>query len=545
MQLGRKVVGRVLAITEFGEIGEDPYTVVLTSHRQYAYNPAAFDWKDLTPSQVDYTITAVTTGTKTFKIAGDHTADFPVGRLIPVIGGANQEVYTVVSATLNAGNTDIVVAETIPSAVVAGVITIAEDFETATDGQVEYASLTDENGHRLLITNGVDTPRTWDGNLASMFADWAPNFTDFVTCRTLAVFNEHLFLGYIETSTEEPQLVAWSAAGDFDEFEEGDSGVQLLYALTTGIRQMELLGDRLAIYSTDAIMNGTFVGLPAVFAFEVVIPEGTRLVSSKALASINVGHFFLSEENMYLYDGTRGLRVLGEAIHRDYKIVKDHAFLYETVMLNDYSKRTLYIAIPDAAGESIIYTLYYDIFDLGNAIWAKEKYNDDVRAWGFFTNRDEAVTWEDLSWEVDSTVWGSEIGDWGMESEQLNFPIRCYGTTEGLVILVTEGYLLDRTATADQLYDTKDFTIPEVDQSHTGRWGEIEFEASGVDVDVLYSVNQGGTFVSLGTVTLDGTSQTYRVPVDVVGRTFRVRFVSDSEFRLSWVRCWTRPGGPA
>lgn len=544
VQLGRRLVGTVLAITEFGELGEDPYMVVLTSHRQYAYNPVSGDFVDLTPGQTTYTLTGVDQGTDTFTISGNHAGDFTVGQLFPVVGGPNEGVYTLASATDSGGDTEIVVEEEIPSPTVSGDIVLATDFETPELNTIEFASLTDTNGHRLLITNGSDTPRTWDGDIGTPFADWAPNFTNFVTMKSLAVFNEHLMLGNVTTTTEETQLVAWSSAGDFDEFEDGDSGVQLLYPFRSPILHMELLGDRLAIYSKDTIMTSVFVGLPAVFAFEVVIPEGTRLVSQKAITSINVGHIFLSEQAFYLFDGTRGLRPLSDNVVPDYKLVKDHALLYRVATINDHSKRTIYIAVPDISGGSVVYTLYYDVFDLNSLIWAKEKYQDDVRAWGFFTNRNEEIDWEDASWEEVDMPWEDELGDWLEEGEQLNFPIRTYGTSEGRVILVTEGVLPDRGVAGDQLYDTPDFLIPEVDQTILGRWTEIEFEAWGTNVDVRYSTDQGANRVFAETVQLDGNPQVYRVYIDTIGRSLRVRFISNTEFKLRWVRVWVKPQGP-
>ena len=70
-------------------------------------------------------VTAVNTGTKTFTISGSHadkTND--VGQFIQFIGGTgspnNDGYYTIVSATDNGGNTDIVVEEAIVSSDVEG-----------------------------------------------------------------------------------------------------------------------------------------------------------------------------------------------------------------------------------------------------------------------------------------------------------------------------------------------------------------------------------------------------------------------------------------
>lgn len=48
-RIGQRLMGRVLAMTEFGELNENKELVVLTSKRQYYYNPATNYFVDLTP----------------------------------------------------------------------------------------------------------------------------------------------------------------------------------------------------------------------------------------------------------------------------------------------------------------------------------------------------------------------------------------------------------------------------------------------------------------------------------------------------------------
>ena len=543
-QIGQQLVGRVLAITEFGELGQDPNLVVLTSHRQYYYDVGTNTFIDLTPGLTSYTITDNVDG-NSVQIAGDHVADFPAGRLVPIVGGSNAGVYTVDSAVLDTGNTVVTFVEPLPDVlIVDGDLVIADDFTTGTRDLIDYVAVTDVNGRRMIITNGVDTPRTWNGDTGTPFADWAPTFTDFVTCKTLCVFNEHLFLGNITTASNEEQLIAWSDAGDFDEFEAGQAGAQLLYTMSKGIVALKVLGDRLAIYSHDAVMTGVYVGGTAIFAFEVVIPEGTRLVCQNGIVSINLGHIYLSEENIYLFDGTRGNRVLGDQIYSDYKLYKDQANLHECCLLNDYSKRIIYISVPDITGGSNVYTVVYDIFDLGNLDWSKQKFVDQPRAFGFFTNHSVELTWDDASWETPSNPWSAESGRWSEESEQLEFPIPCFGTDDGKVFLLSNSVYADNGTVETQTYDTMDFTVPEIFHSLHGRWLEVEFEASGDDVDVSYSGDLGASFTAADSVELTTSYQWHRVPIDTTSRTIRIRFSSDTQFSLRWVRVWVRGGGP-
>lgn len=68
-------------------------------------------------------INAVTIGTSTFQVIGDITNHIEKGSIIIINDStANDAMYTVVSAIINVGNTDIVVEETIPDNTIDGTI---------------------------------------------------------------------------------------------------------------------------------------------------------------------------------------------------------------------------------------------------------------------------------------------------------------------------------------------------------------------------------------------------------------------------------------
>jgi hypothetical protein len=493
-----------------------------------------------------YPVTGGNQGSKQFTVATDVTAIFVTDAVMYVQDStSNDGTYTVASSSFGGGTTTITVVESIPTAVFDGDIVVRDDLATADTDYIDYQAVTDLASRRIIMTNGLDSPIRWSGETTKVFLKWAPTFANFVTCDTLAVFKEHLFLGGVFAAADEPQTIAWSDAGDFDNFTTGTTGVQVLYELVGGIKAMEALGDRLVVFSPDAIANGVFVGLPIVFAYETIIPEGTRLISPKSIASINVGLVYASEENFYLFDGSRGLRSLADVIRNDYKAVKDQANLHRVAALNDYSKKTIYFAIPDIDGGSMIYTLEYDAFDLGRRTWAKEKYNNNPRAFGFFTNA-SVVTWDDTAQEADlypaGMPWSEEAGIWGNEGEQVDFPVRVFGDENGFVYIAAESVFSDNGTTADGFYDTIDFTVPQEFLSALGRWGEIEFEAGGGTVDVYTSDNLGGVYTLAEQVVLDSGPQVVRIPIDITSRTLRVRFEFTSDFLLRWIRLWVKPG---
>ncbi|MHA2265860.1 MAG: hypothetical protein ACXAEN_26000, partial [Candidatus Thorarchaeota archaeon] len=499
---------------------------------------------------VDFSEVGVATAapTNTLRVDSvDVTADFPVGsRFFVRDSTGNNGVYTVKTVAFST-HTTITTHEDLPDGTDDGRVSPRESL-TYTEGTlIDWAVLTDVNSRRLLMTNGVEPPIDWSGLATSNpdhFVRWVPLFTNFDTCKTLRVFKEHLLLGNVTTSTSEPELVAWSKPGDFNDFNTGTSGSQILYELKGGIVGMETLGDRIVIYSSDAIANGAYVGSPFIFVFETIIPRGTRLASPNSVVSINVGHVFASEENFYLFDGSRGMRTLGDAIRNDYRDVKDQENIHRVAALNDYSKKTIYLALPSTDSGNIIYSVEYDAFDLAQRVWAKETYADNPRAFGFFTNQ-STTTWTDTTQETaaypSGVLWEEEEGIWGNEGDQKDFPMRVFGDEFGFVYTLSEAYLSDAGVSTDGYYETGDFTIPQQFLSTIGRWGELEFEASGSSVDVYMSTELAGSFKFIETVTIDGGFTTFQIPMDITARTMRVRFEFSGSFSLRWVRLWVNP----
>lgn len=94
----------------------------------------------------------VTIGTSTFQVVGDITNHVKEGSIIIISGStANDGTYTVVSAILNVGNTDVVVEETIPDATV--------------DGNMKYGYLNTKSLSLVDATDSAQIQVTSDGKI--------------------------------------------------------------------------------------------------------------------------------------------------------------------------------------------------------------------------------------------------------------------------------------------------------------------------------------------------------------------------------------------
>jgi hypothetical protein len=105
-----------------------------------------------------WNVTAVSTGSKTFTIAGDQTAVLTSGVEIQITGSTgNDGYYTVVSSATSSGNTVVTVSETIPSSTADGSLTGPNPTTLATSDVVTVAS--------------SDLSVTWTGDLSVVAAN--------------------------------------------------------------------------------------------------------------------------------------------------------------------------------------------------------------------------------------------------------------------------------------------------------------------------------------------------------------------------------------
>lgn len=547
------VADEVMALVDFELLDGTRQFVIVTRKNILRFDDGTSTFVDITPNVLAltaYAITAVDTVLNEFTISGNHASEFTVGGSFDVVGAphATNSPYRVVSATNDGGDTDIIVTFNITDGTVAGTINTVEILTSIAGDHVETAQATDATGHRLFITNGRDDVMTWDGITARavLWVDTGginlPGAPTKIVCRTLAVFFDHLVLGNVifTGGTTSTKSVFWSDVTDFDEFILGDAGEALLPGLDGPIFTVKTLGDRLAIYSENTIITSTFVGLPVVFTFEAVV-EDTRLVSPRAVLDFGPAHLYCTQENIYLFDGSRGIRPVGNKVRTLYKQDLDSESGELFFTFNDIARRFAFIVVPTSSTESVVYVFDYDIFDLRKFRWTRVVFNDRPTAFGFILRRTGA-RWNDppnVSWENE----GPAI--WDDESERIDFPIRTMGTggSSDQVFLMDEISGIDDTTVITATYESPDFVVPPTNLSHLGRWVEIEADLRGDSVIVSFSTDKGASFTVAETVALAQEPLRYTVPIDILGQTIRVRFQSTLYFELRWIRVWVHEAG--
>lgn len=409
---------------------------------------------------------------------------------------------------------------------------------------ISYAIVFGTAGKWIIFTNGKDPPRYWDGSM-SKTALWSSasgfNLPDFVTCKTISTFYDHIVIGNVTTSSAQKQSVYWTTALSLTDFLTGSSGQQIITDSSGEIVRLEKLGDRLLAYCTNSISMISYVGGEIIYSFEELVKE-TQLLSARAIVNLGPFHLYASLENIYVMDGSRQRTPIGDDIQTVYReelfISKRHlSFVY-----NDAARSKVYWLIPNSANTTLVYEQEYDIFSIRESKWTIHEFADRPTSMAAFS-REATILWNSPS--ISSLTWQNADFTWRQASVRTGFPTRVFGSG-------TKVYFKDDTLTSDggkaisAYWDSKDFTLPQVYQSLLGRWIEIELDTQGYEVEVYISVDGGLTFSLMKHLDLNPHWVREKVFIDTVSPRLRVRLVNNcvnSNFSLRWIRVWFRPAG--
>jgi hypothetical protein len=402
-------------------------------------------------------------------------------------------------------------------------------------------------GTYLIFTNGVDEPRYWDGGVGrcqpiTTMSGWTFPGT-FETCKTLAVTNGHLLLGNIKVdSTWYPYKVIWSSGLTLNNFLTLTSGEMTITDVKGEVQALIPLGERMVVYSENAIGSMTYVGedtLGRIFYYETVI-SNTRLISGRSIVNLESFHVFMGQENFYVFDGTRQLRVLGTLVQPLYKSdlllderKKAWGFL-------DPVKNVAYFAVPGPGSTTKIYAVEIDPNGAEPPRWTTHTYALRPTCMGFYS-LDETLCWNSprlagVTWDKLATLkWNDGAGLKG-------FPVPLLGLANGTVGQL--GLLsVDGSTPVTSTWDSIDFTVPELYQSVAARFLELEVEARGGTLLVYVSTDRGANWELVGLLTLKSKMEKYKCWFDKVGKYVRIRLESTTGFEFDWLRVWFTPGG--
>lgn len=395
---------------------------------------------------------------------------------------------------------------------------------------------TDQNGRWIYATNGVNTPRRWGGGTGN-FADIPCNIPSFVTCKTFAVYGSSLVIANVSSAGREPQTIYWSDTTNFGEFLTGNSGAVLLPDTRGDIVRLEVLGDRLVVYAEDSIGVATYVGGTALFAFETLATD-TRLLGGRAVCSVGLLHFFMGRENIFAFDGTRGIRPIGNPIRPLYRNAIELSLAALAFAFNDSNDNRAWFVIPTSDTTSTAFIYEYDKTNPTQGSWAQHNYSEPPRSMGYFSAASDPL------WSASTGTWLARAGTWASIATRAGFPNIVMGQG-GFVRILDGTSFSDAGAAVSASWESVDFTVPGDWPGSLGRWELAEVEAKGSLLLMSYSVDRGLTWSAPQVFYLTTTPAYYRLFIDATGDSCRIRITAGgaTDFTVNGLRIGVRYAG--
>lgn len=128
-------------------------------------------------------------------------------------------------------------------------------------------------------------------------------------------------------------------------------------ALTAGAR----LGEYAVAYKSRSIFLGQYVGPPSVWDWTPVAGGEAGCVGKDAICDIGGVHFFVGDDNFWLFDGTRPVPIGDDVVRQWFVDNSNPAFRYRTICNFDRENDRVWIFYPSRDSETNDSALVYHV----------------------------------------------------------------------------------------------------------------------------------------------------------------------------------------
>jgi hypothetical protein len=411
------------------------------------------------------------------------------------------------------------------------------------DGQVYTGTFTNfwsvcMHNEAMIYSNGIDLIQ-YKPAYNSTGTQMGGVATSSYKANVVVSFAEHLNLyNTTETGSSCPKRVRWSKLGLLGytgtDWTSGTAGFVDLQDMEGDLQTAEKLGNAgVAIYGENSIHVQEWVGGSDVYRFTKMITN-VGCPSRRGVVANDTTHYFIGRDNVYMYNGGRDLRSIGDSIKAQYIMDISKSSIGNAFV--DYVKEDDELRVYIPTGTSTMPDTCYVCKVKENYAWYKE--NRPYVAKGKVTNSPSGVTIGELLGDIGAQNW--KFGDYMV------------GVGANLTLLTDQSgritkmdktvYSLSSTGTQVAqtfIFDTKDISsINDVDpmvrnrynmstyMDNKSRWYEIKVEAKGSgSLYVDYSVDAGQTWTSCnpGYATLTPEWNMYIFECDHASPRFMVR----------------------
>lgn len=134
-----------------------------------------------------------------------------------------------------------------------------------------------------------------------------------------------------------------------------------LVAVEGAIEAALTLGDYVIAYKRRAMFVGSFVGSPVVWQWNLVPSGEAGVVGQEAVCDIGGAHFFVSDDNFWLFDGTRPVPIGDGAVRQWFLNNSSPTFRYRTKAQYDKQNNLVRVFYPSltSAGDCDATLVYH------------------------------------------------------------------------------------------------------------------------------------------------------------------------------------------
>jgi len=230
---------------------------------------------------------------------------------------------------------------------------------------------------RVAVYNGgVDTrwaiAQFGDATLCANRADVTQRstggvFADVATApKAEILFTVGAFVMALNTNDGSEKPDGWHCCAAFDDTSwtpslatQATSGRLVATAgkLTAGMR----LGEYAIAYKQKSIYLGQYVGAPTVWNW-IQVPGGEAgCVGKEALCDIGGAHFFVGDDNIWIFDGTRPIPVADGFVRQFFFDQSNPSYRYKTICVFDRQKNLVWVFYPSLGATSPDSALVYHV----------------------------------------------------------------------------------------------------------------------------------------------------------------------------------------
>lgn len=391
------------------------------------------------------------------------TTNFTVGE--PVVIELNSGIFFQTTiASIGAGT--ITVDDALPSAANSGNL-VYETPNLSNSGDHPISWVVVPFANTVAFTDGTNQVQIYDVSTDS----WGSigGSPPFETCEALAIFDNSIFiLGPTESAVQKLRRVRWNAAGSLTDWTTvGDAGFIDLYDHPWDIIAGLPIGPYLSIYRRNGITRCIAEhSTDKRFDFITVVTD-IGLIAGRALIDIGDEHVFVSDDNVYLYNGGYEVEPIADAIAKSLFGFDGEFFISNrlaTFLAWDRNEELLYLFYPTS--------------------------NQGADKCYVFKFEDDRVDITKRSFQLIFNGWGPfETSEVGLDTYSF---LLFQGTSGG-----QRTYLHDSNVGQDLdiTLETKDFVIPHM----VPRLDWFSLFGLGTNIQVEYSIDRGTNWISMGT----------------------------------------------